>query len=288
MTPVDTVEARQSFVGSPRKAGVNSVLLPASCVMVVLIERHLTMTAELQEPCGSGKPSLQPEDILCLMGELLGASFERDGENSERKMEMTSGGDDKEVSSKRLLFCSTLHESASFSCPALSLSHKEHSNIDHSNRKHAEDYGVSLLSRPIVAGSKDTFAEIPNRLMQNIYQSFAVLVDSRLRAYANFLAKHGLSLVDKNSEGADGIVQVEEKLETLLKLGGDISAASIATKFEVAETIAEADDNVVQLPLQLKVRMNVGIPRPGADKETVPVSFAVPGHITGKSDFALL
>lgn len=197
----------------------------------------------------------------------------------------------------------------SLSIPALSLKHKDEENRSSDGKNQVQEHAASLLARQLLvsACSSSTtsssirtstayaaqgtfdFASVPDRLLNNIYESFAVLVISRLRAYSTFLARQGLSLAnnkEKESSVDSQVVntQVEQKIEALMETGTRVAVDSVKTHFEVQSLqVLEDEDNaeLASLPLELQVEMDLVVPRSKGDQEVVHVSFAAPGEITG-------
>jgi hypothetical protein len=266
------------------------------------------MTAFLS-PCGGSSgssPLISPEEALVLIGEHLGAESDAapppscSSPSSKVVVDLEEG--QREPGKNN-----ACRNPLRFSCPALSLAHKDHLDMDHSSRKEAERYAVSLLSRPLLVGETEHanevgfpcvgLPEVPAVLLRNIYESFAMLVDSRLRAYATFLARHCDTLArskKKNLHSAApvvGVFNVEQKLGTLLGLGSRIEASSMRTIFEVAETGADDDeedkrDEGLQhksssLPLRMKAVINLVVPGPSGEVDTLSVTHKTTGVISG-------
>lgn len=194
---------------------------------------------------------------------------------------------------------------ARVSVPGLSLKHtKDHGNpsclSSSQDRQEAEKRAVSLLERPLeelrgtLMLSSNSIAAA-KALLQNVYSAFAVLVDSRLHAYAAFLARHALSL-EKKQSGKSGessskkiatVRGIEEKLTTILSTGAQVDADSIVTRFYVEdEKISFDDGKSTSSPLSFTISMDLTIPRPKGKKESVSVTFATSGTITGTLSIA--
>lgn len=172
------------------------------------------------------------------------------------------------------------------SCPGLSLHHEKggHCGVsDHyADRKHAEDHAVSLLARPLEvhneeklnqSGSVLPIARSARALLQNIYASFAVLVDSRLRAYTDFLARHAMTL---SSHHGSALQAIEEKLAMILATGAQVEVNTLATKFSLCEGTASSS-----AMLNFGVTMEFAVPRPNGKKEILSISFSTSGKMTG-------
>jgi hypothetical protein len=191
------------------------------------------------------------------------------------------------------------------SCPCLSLHHGKDGHCGASNhcadRKHAEDHAVCLLARPLKVPKEDEeqeeaepkfiVARSARALVQNIYSSFAVLVDSRLHAYTDFLARHALALKSKKyaSDAAEesflndaAVRGIEEKLAMILATRGQVEADTFVTRFELqTEGMALLDGTKSSAVLNFVVDADFAVPRPHGKKEVVSVSFSTTGTITG-------
>lgn len=209
------------------------------------------------------------------------------------------------------------------SFPSLSL--EESSGNYHTgtfiNRGDVETHIESLLSRPILLGkqeeqkqddeedeeeedsSDDSLDEffassleaVPKLMLTNFCTSFSTLMNSRLRAYATFLTQHALSLATENE--VEGVMGIEHKLETMLSIGSQVTAGSLASDFVVVdmdlhdtevvttENNDQDDDDTfeVSLPLKADIRINISLPHvnEGDGNEFMKVSFQATGTIYG-------
>jgi len=186
-------------------------------------------------------------------------------------------------------------------CPGLSLKHdakegggssSSSNHSSHQDREQAEEHAVNLLARPLlVEAAADTTAAAgigensARQLQQNLYSSFAVLVDSRLHAYSAFLARHALSLSDE-AEAAS----IREKLAEILLVGSQMAAETMDTRFTTGDGIYDDDDDEGSSPLSsatltLHVTLDLSIPSDGSkqskEKKNIPVSFEITGSIQG-------
>lgn len=276
------------------------------------------MTAFFSRCGGNGgiSPLVSPEEVLELIGEHLGA--ESDAAPSSTSTKVDDALIDEQTSETRS--SGTACRNLRFSCPALSLAHKEHLDMDHSSRRQAERYAVSLLSRPLLVGEKEDdeedssttteaseivgfpckgLPEAPAVLLRNIYESFAMLVDSRLRAYATFMARHcdtlarsKKNIVNSSTATAVGVRNVEQKLVTLLGVGSRIEASSMRTIFEVTattttDTLEEDDEDLkhksYSLPLRFEAVINLIVPGPSGEVDNLSVAQTTTGVISGKT-----
>lgn len=195
------------------------------------------------------------------------------------------------------------------------------------DRSDVESHVESLLARPILLGkpqaeenkkttsdkgedpeddSLDEFfansvQEVPKLMLGNFCTSFNTLMNSRLRAYANFLARHALSHVrcSKTDTEIEGVVSIERKLETMMGIGHQVSAASISSDFSVelhkySESLedTDTDEDTAQttfqasMPLKMNISINIALPHVEMEgnqgDETLKVNFETSGKIFGK------
>ena len=274
-------------------------------------------------------PSSSPEEVLTFLTRLLGKGvFKNDDEKAshaaaaqeratrlwsaipwENSVGSTSEGSKREEDE--------VADPDFSSFPSLSLerSPREQLEGDLNRRASIEAHVSSLLSRPILvsnSATKSTLSEenenesdalefiaekseeVPNLMLQNFFTSFSTLLNSRLRAYATFLARHGLSLFECSEtaeELEDGVTGVEQKLETMLEIGRLVSADAVVTSFQAKPEEAkvindeeQVDEQKVSVPLVMEASINISIPRPVGDgSESITVSFRANGNITGKT-----
>jgi hypothetical protein len=188
-------------------------------------------------------------------------------------------------------------EELSVICPSLSLHHDKgkfgvSQKVD---RKLAEDRAVDLLSRPVhfrlgesqIDDTEHRVSFLGSDLLQNIYSSFAVLVDCRLRAYSDLLARHVAKLSIKKKrcnttnaslpEYGDNAVQVlGEKLDAMYAIASKVEATAIFTQFTLENIELDA---AVSTMLRFNVTINLKIP---GSEEALVVEFQTPGTIRGK------
>ena len=178
-------------------------------------------------------------------------------------------------------------------CPSLSLDHEHQQESECAslkrNRNTTEKYATSLLSRPlsiVAAGADDDNTLLiiqgdssgkeesaATRLLDNMYKSFAVLVESRIHAYVTLIARHLLSKKPKD---------VSERLDRLLTVGAAIYAERRELAFEL-EPGSKHD-----APLRLRVSFDLVMPRPTGEKQVMAISVQTLGSIhRGKCYFAL-
>jgi hypothetical protein len=196
------------------------------------------------------------------------------------------------------------------SCPALSLKHDQEeispigpdktSSTDVRSRQQEQGNAAALLAREIrssgeeasdntngIATVTSTLSKIPEALLGNIYESFAVLVDSRLRVYSNFLALQGVTLASKDPSLTPADARgLEQKVEALLVTGSKISVDSVSTHFEESGIMEDDDEqsaSSVSLPFLFRLQINLIVPRTSGETERVNVSLSAPGKISGKS-----
>jgi len=278
----------------------------------------------------AAKTTLSPENVLVALAGLLGLNFLK--EDQETPLHKNCRYEWSLISWEPTTSTNTADNSddndedyspeVSFSSfPSLSLERRfpeEQLEMGASfdKREDVAAHVQSLLSRPILVsntpevntgildnemgGSDETFmasrvSDIPSIMMQNVFDSFSTLLNSRLRAHATFLARHGLALLNDASDGEgganeQGIIGVEQKLETMLEIGRLISTNAIVTSFEAQTENAKTIDNSegegtcqTKMPLIMKVSIDISLPHPSRESnETVTVSFQCHGSITGK------
>ena len=184
-----------------------------------------------------------------------------------------------------------LHDQiTSLQCPGLSLRHFGHLNIGKSSRVQAEHESAALLARPITVqidpsheadDSSISIEDLPRALMNNIYESFAILVDSRLRVYSKIFLRHLASLVAKQAD-AFGILQMGQKLETLHDIGGQITAVSVKVDAELDNTdVDEVSPGVFKQAFRLDAVMELDVPSPTGPSRTFAVRQNARGYLTG-------
>jgi hypothetical protein len=252
-----------------------------------------------------------PLDSLSLLLRLLGASSVESECQGIRPLPDTLGGETREgmVSMLKKEGLKTL------SCPALSLKHDqeeipfdgihETASTDARSRKQVQGNAAALLAREIRSSQEEAFentsgivtvttalSKIPETLLGNVYESFAILVDSRLRAYSNFLALQGVTLArtDPSFTPAD-LRALEQKIDALLIAGSKIAVDSVSTHFEETRILEDDDEqrtSCVSLPFLFRVQINLIVPRTSGETERVNVSLSAPGQITGKSSSPLV
>ena len=271
-----------------------------------------------------------PEEVLAALTGLLGLNFLK--EDFEKPLQKNSPHDWSlipwEPSSTNPAVTSEEDNEIPYvnfsSFPSLSLEKRSEGeqldpdNASFGNREDVEAHVSSLLSRPILVSNANSnevnevededaqeeffmaaeIDKVPNMMMQNFFDSFSTLLNSRLRAHATFLARHGLSLLKTSVENNDneleeGIVGVEQKLETMLEIGRLVSTNAIATSFQAkaenATAVPQQEDgeesiSKVSIPLTMDVSIDISLPRPGGGpSKVVTVSFHTTGSITGKS-----
>jgi hypothetical protein len=191
-------------------------------------------------------------------------------------------------------------------CPSLSLLHPIKEASDRSltqDRKQAEGYASGLLQRPIVYSSSNnkeiceetafarvgSIEDLPQALLQNIKESFAILIDCRLRAYASVMARAAVSSTD------------EQALTMLLETGRLMEPTSSSLTFidlddddqvEGGSSIMlDGDLALEEVPMaqvkqqqgfSMQVCINIQFGHPNGDSRTVEAKLNVPGHIKGK------
>ena len=172
-----------------------------------------------------------------------------------------------------------------------------------------ESHVESLLSRPILLGKQadlaegtesdsldefvvENFDEVPELMLSNFCSSFSTLMNSRLRAYASFLARHALTLASEHED--EGAIGIEQKLEAMLGIGSQIIVSSSSSQLVVGETPlpqkpeqADPEDGTIcqEMPMEMKISIDISLPhaRQGDDNVSMTTSFQASGKICGKS-----
>lgn len=179
-------------------------------------------------------------------------------------------------------------------CPSLSLRHEGHLNMNRNSRLQAQSEAASLLARTVrveldpddrtANAAEDGLIrmdDLPPVLMNNMYGSFAVLVDSRLHVYSKVILRHLRSLVTKGAD-AFGILQVGQKLETLHDIGGQITAESMDFHVDLEDQdIEEVSPGVFQQAIRLEATMELRVPSPGGSHRILAVRHTGQGFLEG-------
>lgn len=163
----------------------------------------------------------------------------------------------------------------SLSIDSLSLEH-EHSHSVSMDRHATQAYAEALLARRV---STETAENLPSVLLSNVQESLAVLIDCRLRAYAMFLARHGLAMRRQGEDTAG----LEGKLGVLLNTGSSIACSEMELRLVVEETVDEEATQGVALELQVDLLLEL-LPPSGEERVRVPILLASPGMATGECD----
>jgi hypothetical protein len=280
-------------------------------------------------------PSSSPEEVLAFLTGLLGKGITKDEDDKtshvaqdlakemcaaipwEHQLHSThavpsedrEADDDDDVEG-------TEPDFSSF--PSLSLERSPHEELegDLSHRAGIEAHVSSLLARPILVSNAsnstnlsdygedgdtlefiaENFLEVPNAMLQNFFNSFSTLMNSRLRAYATFLTRHWLSLFECSEtaqELEEGVTGVEQKLETMLEIGRLVSSDAVVTSFQArpqegttTNPLGDGTEKQVSMPLVMDASIVISLPHPLEEgSELVTVSFRANGNITGTCRF---
>lgn len=220
-------------------------------------------------------------------------------------------------STSNLLVCPDEDDCDFSSFPSLSLEESpgNYHQGNFTSRGDVETHVESLLARPILLGkqedderssaglvegddSLDEFFvqqlnEVPELMMSNFCTSFATLMNSRLRAYTSFLARHALSLAkcSKTEQEMDGVHGIEHKLETMLAIGSQVSTGKVSSEFTIDKSHnpkvlpIEGDDKdcQVSMPLRMKICVTIALPhvKEADGNESLEVFFETTGKICG-------
>lgn len=265
-----------------------------------------------EEKNSFGKLETSPKAVLSVLAGLLGRAepaIRNEKEESEKEWSNIPWED-----------CSVAqnaNDDESFDCdfssfPSLSLERKgkaeEQAKSCLRNRKDVETHCAFLLSRPILVSNvatkscgvdededEDAFmatsvTQIPQIMLQNVAAAFATLIQSRLRAHATFLARHSLSVAacfESAQEVEEGIAASEQKLETLVGLGGLVRTSSISISLEAqpgaiqCESEGDGDSLKATMPVDFAASLSVMIPTVQGEAEEVILCLVTFGSITG-------
>lgn len=265
-------------------------------------------------------PLSAPTDILETLTELLGTTAATKPKTEEQWAKLPWENNPTLQSEPQASGESTAEESEEMSngCdfssfPSLSLQKKSSGGIEDAHdlfphKDGIEAHVASLLSRPILVSNdqekrcetedededgvsefvEDSIATVPRLMQQNLVLSFSTLVQSRIRAYATFLARHGLSLAatsEPRQDVEDGVVGVEQKLEMLLELGNLVALGDVQTSFlgQPQEVNITTDEGELKanMPLNLKASISVIIPTVEGTPEYITMILNTSGSIAG-------
>lgn len=178
-------------------------------------------------------------------------------------------------------------------CPSLSLQHEhvESKSMGPRSRDQVAVHAASLMARSeniTVTYSEGKFSVCKDKekeLLENLYQSFAILVHSRVRAYTTMIARHCTTIsgkdvsLDTHMETTQRCIG--KKLDRLLNAAHAIHLDKMATSFEVESLSMDDDDSVT--PLSFGFQIDLGLPASNAGKSTAyKMAINVPGEVKGK------
>jgi hypothetical protein len=151
--------------------------------------------------------------------------------------------------------------------------------------------GDSDDEKPLEPFFTDDLRKVPNILLDNLSASFSTLVEARLRAYLQLLARHGVSVGNssdlQDAERDEALQAIERKLSCLLEIGKSISIDNLVTTFGVAGKLVfpSKKDGLqkIMTPIGMAVGFDVSIPRltPSGGFERVAIPVKTGGFITG-------
>ena len=187
-------------------------------------------------------------------------------------------------------------------------SSEDHHTHPLSTKQDAEEHAASNLSRPIVIFRNNcqqipfpstktcvetdvtqifcehpfqapcSIDDVPNQMLENLKESFGVLVDARLREYIKILARHALSLAEcpglSKHEQEEGILTVKRKIRLLVEFGSRMEVHYMCTSFQ-----AVGNDIVLTMTMEVLVPSL----RPLPSKCSIVAKTS--GKITGKIMF---
>ena len=226
------------------------------------------------------------EEVFRSVTDLLRTKHDREGGFQPNVLNRTCGSCDGDKCANPALF----HDRViSVECPGLSLRHEGHLHMNQSSRVEAQMEAASLLARSVLveanpsASQDDPFRieDLPPVLINNMYESFAILVDSRLHVYGKVFLRHLKSLITKRAD-AYGIMQMGQKLETLHDIGGQITAENMDFHLDLEDQdIEEVSPGVFQQAIRLEASMMLHLPSPAGSDRTLAVHHKGQGFVKG-------
>ena len=179
-------------------------------------------------------------------------------------------------------------------CPSLSLQHEhvESITVGPRSREQVAVHAASLMARQeniTVTYSEGKFSVCKDKekeLLENLYQSFAILVHSRVRAYTTMIARHCTKLSGKDTSSETHVETsqrcIGKKLDRLLNAAHAIHLERMATTFEVENLNMDEDDSTT--PLSFGFQIDLDLPASTAEKNTAyKMAIKVPGEVKGKN-----
>lgn len=180
----------------------------------------------------------------------------------------------------------------SVACPSLSLQHEhiENKTMGPRSREQVAIHAASLMARRenfTVTYSQGKFIVCDNKekeLLENLYQSFAILVHSRVRAYTSVIARHCTKLAEKDDSSAthERTTQkcIGKKLDRLLNAAHAIHLDQMGTVFEVESLDIDGDDS--RFPLAFGFEIDLGLPASNEQTTAYKMAINIPGEVNGK------
>jgi hypothetical protein len=179
-------------------------------------------------------------------------------------------------------------------CPSLSLQHEhvesKSMGLRSRSREQVAGHAASLMARTenlTVAYSHGKFTicnDKEKELLENLYQSFAILVHSRVRAYTTMIARHCTTLSEKLASSNKHVETRKRyigKLDRLLNAAHAIHLDKMATTFEVENLDLDADGSVT--PLSFGFQIDLDLPASNAQNSSAyKMAIKVPGESKGK------
>ncbi|GAX20879.1 hypothetical protein FisN_7Hh200 [Fistulifera solaris] len=186
-------------------------------------------------------------------------------------------------------------------CPSLSLQHEhvesKSMGLRSRSREQVAGHAASLMARTeniTVAYSHGKFTVCNDKekeLLENLYQSFAILVHSRVRAYTTMIARHCTTLSEKLASSNKHVETRKRyigKLDRLLNAAHAIHLDKMATTFEVENLDLDTDDSVS--PLLFGFQIDLGLPASNAQNSSAyKMAIKVPGEakVTAKDSILI-
>ncbi|GAX11812.1 hypothetical protein FisN_7Lh200 [Fistulifera solaris] len=186
-------------------------------------------------------------------------------------------------------------------CPSLSLQHEhvEYKSVGLGSRSREQVAGhaASLMARTenitvgFSHGKFTVYNDKEKELLENLYQSFAILVHSRVRAYTTMIARHCTTLSEKLASSNKHVETRKRyigKLDRLLNAAHAIHLDQMAMTFEVENLDLDADDSVA--PLSFGFQIDLDLPASNAQNSSAyKMAIKVPGEakVTAKDSILI-
>jgi len=143
-------------------------------------------------------------------------------------------------------------QGATISFPLLSLAHEsvEEDNGDLIEREQAEKHAAALLARPVTSNVRPT-------LHHHLFEGLAILIQSRLRAYADLVLRH--------KELSPGPC---DKLDRLFCIAACVYGDNVKASFELDRDLLDESVDGAEAPLKLRFSVDLVVPGEPLGKES--------------------